>query len=400
MHTFAEQMFIGDEAYQRQAFMQPFYQGRSVSLMQYQLDDTVPGRVSRLSFEVANTVSSLDGDLRRDVMHQIARSVKVVHAGLSHFELVVLDAINGGKNAPVMLSASTYSSSTDNPGNVSEIADNAILYPNHRIAYAASPGNGGSSPIPNQDGQIGHIRKTGRYTREKNGRTEAVPYIQDLHRALAKSGVEEVDLCGSDAAGGTIVTALAVELEPGQIRQAALSERSGFVDLSRGQIIGGIVVREQFAHAFANRRLSPDPERMTPARAKEAAEIMEVHQDLPNRQELAVSRTKPAAKLKSMWLAEEALRKGNSGDVNPLKFDTDAMLRRHPDMQLSYLMALDDPLYVSPGVCYTSGRQFLENLDPTTARVRTVFVPGTHAWNTHYPQFYHSVKQRVLNYVY
>lgn len=233
----------------------------------------------------------------------------------------------------------------------------------------------------------------------KDGKTVPIPSIVNMQAALERAGINVTRVMGSDSAGGKITTAYGVGMDAGQLSHIFLSEQSGFVDLSRAEIIGGIALREQFVNSRSNRAMSVDPDRMTSERVAEAAALLDEYKNSPGRLEIAAAKVGVFTTLRSMARTMDALRRGQTARSNPLVDDTNALLARQPGVHISYALADHDPLYRSPETCLLAAQYFLGQLNVSEADVRVVIVPGTHALNTYFPLFYHAVKKHYLTLV-
>lgn len=376
-----------------------FYCGSGLSLPLYRAirmpggGEVVPGWTRPFRFDEMATLNPTDLAFALD---EVSRSLKVIEHNGSYFEIAVANGHVPGDN--VMLHISTYSSSiSSNAGNAYEFAAQAVRYPDQRHLYVASFGNGSTSSLSKQQGEQAYARQTGRFTWEKDGRTEPLPSIVNLHAALEKSGLSVTRIMGTDSAGGNYASALAVAMEEGQLSHAFFSERSGFVHLSIPGIIGGMLVKENFINARKNRALSPDPERIDERKIERAVVALSEHEDTPRREELREHKVVPKDKVASLWTSMQALRRGPTDDSNPLVADTNALLERQPTAKITFGLADRDPLYKNAERCGRAVREFLALIAVQDTPVRVVLIPEmTHAFNTHFPYLYQAIKKDAL----
>lgn len=338
-------------------------------------------------FEAKDVVEKLD---------EVSRNLRLIEHGGSYFEIST--ANNDANSGEIMLHISTYSSSiSTNPGNAWEFASHALLYPDYKHVYVASFGNGGSSPLIATDGERRYFAHTGRLTKERNGQTEPLESIKNLQRALEKNGLAATRIMGTDSAGGSYATALALDMEPGQLSHAFLSERSGFVHLSKLQIIRGMLYQEGVRNSATNKELTPDLGAMSDDKKEFAKTALANHVSLETRQELADHMVKLPQQLWSMWVSMQALRRGPTRRGNPAVADTNPFLARHPNAHITYGMAEEDPLYKNAEQCRQAAADFLGKVSVQAADVRVTLVPAmTHAYNTYMPQLYYAVEAEAF----
>lgn len=327
---------------------------------------------------------------------EVSESMRVIEYGGSTFEVGV--ANNDAPTNETMLHISTFRSSlTGNAGNAYELAAQAVRYPACRQLYVASFGNGGTSRLLTVK-ERRYAAKTGRFTWEDEGKTVALPSVQNLQNALGAAGLA-VTKVGTDSAGGNYAMALGVAMPEGQLTHAFFSERTGFVSLSLPRIFGGMFIKENFANNKRNREISPDPEKVSDEKVMRALAALTLNEELPERQELTKAIIPVTEQTKNMWTSMQALRRGpNWRGKNPLVTETDAMLARQPDARVTFGIAERDELYKSPATAARTAKDFLSKVAVQQASVRVVMVPEmTHAYSTYFPSLYHAIKRYALD---
>lgn len=329
-----------------------------------------------------------------EAMNEVARSLMVVEHGGSFFEIATTNM--DAPSSDVMLHISTYSSAiSTNHGNGYEFAAQAVRYPNHRHLYVASFGNGSTSPLLPQD--VDYVRKTGRFTKDIDGQSVPIESLQNLHAALAKQGLSVTRLMGTDSAGGHYARALSVAMESGQLSHAFFSETSGFVNLSVGRMVVGMLVKENIFNSKQNRAISSDPEKIDDAKIARFTKAFERYADLPNRRKLEEAKVSTKETLSSMHASLTALKRGPRHQKNPLADDTNALIAKHPGAKLTYGAAEHDPLYKNSETSRKAAELFLRSLVLKNSPVKVALIPGmTHAYNTYFPSLYHAVKRNAL----
>jgi hypothetical protein len=333
----------------------------------------------------------------RDVdqaMNEVARSLRIIeHAG-STFEIGT--ANNDVNSDEIMLHVSTYSSAiSTNPGNGYEFAAQAVRYPKHKHLYIASFGNGSTSPLLPTDAD--YVKKTGRFTKEVNGKTRPIESLQNLQTALSKAGLAATNLIGTDSAGGNYARAMSLAMESGQLSHAFFSEASGFVNLSIGRMALSMLVKENLKNAKQNRAISNDPQKMDEKKVERFKEIYNKYAILLNRESLVEAKVSPKDTAGSWYTSLKALKRGPTNHSNPLVDDSNALIAKHPAAKLTYGVAEHDPLYKDSETGRKAAEQFLSSLVIEKAPVKVVLIPGmTHAYNTYFPSLYHAIKRDAL----
>ncbi len=156
------------------------------------------------------------------------------------FEITIVnkDILEDGVGAVVQISTSN-STIPDNPGNAIELAQNAVINPNRAIIYVASPGNGGSISLT--DEELLHAKQDGLLVQRSSWQGldspppaelyEAFPTIQALARALGTLD-DRVTHLSSDASGAHYSSALMTALPEGQLEAAFLYNPTNISSLS------------------------------------------------------------------------------------------------------------------------------------------------------------------------
>ncbi len=361
--------------------------------------------VSALNFSLRPLLETIDENEMWGVVHDIARHLRLVEYSGQNYEVATANDEAGKKNG-YMLHISTYGSSiTNNANNAVEMARQVLRFPDMGHAYVASYGNGGTSPVIRNNGDEAYegdavyVSHEGRFTREVGGETVAIETIVTMLRALESEGLDVVRLMGTDSAGGSYATALGVAMERNQLTHAFFSERSGFVNLSRGKIVKAMLINENLQNSKQNAVESKllDNNHVTQDTKKRAQEILLLHGSSEARQLLQANLVGRVASLSSMRVALDALRRGPSEGRNPLVADADALHARHDGAAFTYVLAEHDPLYTSPEIALRALEHFLRTIKTSQADIYAMFMPGmSHAWNTHFPDMYDSAQARAL----
>ncbi len=335
-----------------------------------------------------------EGDIAAN-LGQIGTNLEVIRSGESTFEITRV--VNNPSSSEYMLHVSTYSSAiSTNAGNAFELAVLAKLFPDKNIVYCASFGNGGSSPLVEQD--AAYVKKTGRFTHEEGGRTQPITSIQNMLGAFASVGIDVVSLLGSDSAGGSIATALGVAMPEGAMKRGFFSARSNLVALSGLEIVYGMLVKEQFKNAKANQAMSPDELRVTAEKVALAKRILDETRSPKADAVLEKYRSSTPQQLGAWWTSMQGLRRGpDENGVGPLITDTNALIQHQPEAKLTYVFGERDPLYLNPGVAVSSTYKFVRALKLSKAPLIARMHPGTHAMNTHFPELYLALKKSALS---
>lgn len=326
---------------------------------------------------------------------QIGSNLEVIQSGESTFE--VTRVINNPSSSEYMLHVSTYSSAiSTNAGNAYELAVLAKLFPDKNIVYCASFGNGGSSPLVSED--RAYVKKTGRFTREEDGKTVPITSVRNMLSAFKSVGIDVVSLLGSDSAGGSIATALGVAMPEGAMKRGFFSARSNLVALSGLEIAYGMLVQEQMKNAKANQAMSPDELRVTAEKVAFAKHILD--ESITSDARTALKKYQPnlPRQLGAWWTSMQGLRRGpDNNGVGPLVVDTQALIRQQPEAKLTYVFGERDPLYLSSSVAVSSTYKFIRALKLGKAPIIAQIHPGTHAMNTHFPELYLALKKSALS---
>lgn len=334
-------------------------------------------------------------------LEQVDSTLQQLEYGGDTFEIAIIHSRNENKKG-VMLHISTYSSSiSTNLGNAFEFAVQGALYEDFDHVYVASPGNGGSSPIEDTGmlidtssgkmGQKEYFRKTGRTTYEDRNEVKPLPYLLNMQRALEKAGVEVTGFIGTDSAGGSYATGLAIAMEEGQISHGFFSERSNFKSLGRLGLSYGMLVTENIRHGNVMRTLRVggldviDPLSIYAPRINDpqgrtnktlAEEKVTRARDVP--------KVKLPQQLSSMVTSLMALGRGPEDGSDPLVSDVNAMLAKHPDGKFTFTLAEYDVLY--RGEANNLATQFLGKIDVQRADVTAIILKKLpHAYHTALP---------------
>lgn len=378
-----------------EAIQQYYDSPEGLSLTEYRTLQTTSGiEVVRGTAGPFRPGPSLDPREVAEALDEVSKTLRVIRYGDSYFEIATVNE-DVRPHYAVMLHISTYNSSiSSNPGNGIELATQAVRFPNFVHLYVASPGNGGTSPLSDaREGERMYAKKTGRFTREKDGRPVGLPTFQNLYGALKNEGLTVTRLMGTDSAGGNYAPGLALSMEEDQLEAAFFSERSGFVNMSALRLMGGMAI-ELFWHNWRNSHLSPDPERMSGAKKAQAVEALKKYESLPHREEVADHQIPMGlVRLQSLWATMNALRRGPTKSGSPLVEDISAVLERHPHARLTFGMAENDPLYLDPETCHAAAVRFLGDL---AMDARVVVFPGTHSYKTWLPQMHDSLTDYAL----
>lgn len=337
----------------------------------------------------------IDSDHVDAAMNEASRNLRVIEHDGSFFEVSVT---NGSlPNNKLSLHVSTYSSSlSTNPGNLYEFAAQAVRYPEIKHLYVASFGMGSTSPLLKEDAAYAAL--CGRYTTGLPWEAKPIKSIENLHGALKEHKWDATRLMGTDSAGGHVARALAVAMEPGQLDYAFFSESSGFVDMSSMRIISGILIKEGRKNARANKSLSPDKEMMDERKIERAKAALRRYESAFTRRELVANKVALPTRLVSMKDSMDTLKRGPINGADPMAAETEAMLFRHPKARVTYGLAENDPLYLSPEKCHEAVGNFLGKVAVHSSPLRALIIPGmTHAYNTYFPSLYHAINKDALN---
>ncbi|HET8709071.1 MAG TPA: hypothetical protein VFL85_02190, partial [Candidatus Saccharimonadales bacterium] len=341
----------------------------------------------------------LDPDVVRANMKEGVENLRVLRCGNSTFEISTIGT------GPVVAHKSTYNSAeSSNKGNLREHANLAARFPGFTHLYMASFGNGGTSPLTEHEDEGKYVSRTGRFTRRRpDGTAEPIYSVRKEHEALADAGFDVSMIFGTDSAGGSYATALALAMEPGQLKKAFFSEHAGFVDLSRWAIAYGMLWRET-RNGNENRELSPDPEAITGEKVAEATQLYDAYLSDKTRQLLddsGMKVTEKATKLyvrgRNMYRVMNGLRRGPHDGIFPHLEDTNYMLEHQPDAKIVFGMAERDVLYKNPALCHQAARTFLQAVAVRNATVEAMILPEmSHAYHTHMPAMYHELMRRAI----
>jgi hypothetical protein len=370
-----------------------YYEGGGLTFPYLTVTQSSSGSPFEESGPIFRHTEKIESSYVDSAMDEIAQSLKVVRSGDSYFEIAT--ANNDAINQDAILHISTYSSAiSTNHGNGYEFAAQAVRYPNHKHVYVASFGNGATAPLLPED--AAYVRTTGRFTKEIDGKTVAIQSLQNLQAALSQEGLT-VTRFSTDSAGGHYARGLSLAMESGQLTHGFFSETPGFVDLTIGQMLMGMLIKENVQNAKQNRALSSDPEKMDKEKARRFTQAFINYADLPNRHELTQARVATVKTIQSLVTSLQTFRRGPNKDQNPFVDDTDAMIAQHPEARLTYGVAEHDPLYMSPDRSREAVRSFMASIAVRQTPVKVALIPGmTHAYNTYFPSLYHAVKRDAL----
>lgn len=249
--------------------------------------------------------------------------------------------------------------------------------------YIATMGNGSSDNFTN--GELAHIRKTGRLTWEnKRGETVSLPTIQALHGALKAAGLDNVQRMSADSLGGSIATALMSELAPDQVTHAYLKGRTNIRNHFPLVLAWKMLIIENQVNGKKNRETTTDPWSLhrNDGAVVEAAKtrLTKVYGE----------KHEPAAGSKFMQLASYlvGLSKGTrrDGQPSPAALDTTVALRRQGDAKLTFDMPRDDLLYGRKAERYAE--RIVHDLGALAldgSAVEVVLSKGTHNGHGQYP---------------
>ncbi len=373
-------------------FYQPFGSVMLPSLVRMPDGEVAESETTIKRMFLGNPEANIDKNLE-----EIGGNLQVVKFGGSTFEITKI--VNDASSEDYMLHVSTYSSAiSTNPGNAYELALLARFFPDKNIVYCASFGNGGSSPLDSRDRR--YVEKSGRFTRvDDNGVTVPIVSVVNMYGALRRAGVNVTSLLGSDSAGGSVATALAVAMPEGAMTHGFFSARSNMVNLSAWQIATGMLLQENIQNSKANKAMSPDQFRVTDERVAHAQAILEDTKKDKTRKDLESLGVNGIEKVGALYTSMQALRRGPIDSVvqGPLLPDTNALIQNQPDAKLTYFVGERDPLYLSPERANQAIRDFMAKLTIGTAPVRAIVHSGTHAMNTHFPEFYLAAKKQAYS---
>lgn len=369
-----------------------FYLEGGVSLPEYQalpIDEDTVIRIGRTPF--LEPSSLLDVNDIGQAMREIAMNRTVVEYGGSSFDISVANA-EATKGTIAM--PATANSSLDNHGNGYEMAAAAVRYPYHRLVYIASPGQGGSSPLPKT--MASYYRREGRLI-DPFAAGQPSTYARNMYRALTNYGIDITHL-SADSTGNQYAQALGTALEPGQLQAAHFSESTGFVDLGLAKVGFGMVYTEDRKNKAWNIERSFDPEKLTDAMQDQYKRVAVLYMSRTAIGKIDESRSSIPKKAGAFWTNLQGLRRGYKDGYSPLAEDANALLARQPQARLVYSLGDLDPLYVEPDLAHHAAKKFLDALIlPDSADVRAVMIPGmTHKINTYFPGLHHAIKRYAL----
>lgn len=360
-------------------------------------------------------IAQFFGEVRSN-LSKINRSLGVEEYGGDEFEVAYVRSKSVDKKKhQTMLHISTYSSSiSSNDGNAFELAVQAALYPEYDHVYVASPGNGGSTAIGASHAEIAtqigtmsqarYLRRTGRTTYENGDLVRSLPYLENMQHMLEKLRLEVTGFIGTDSAGGSYATGLAVGMPEDQISAGFFSERSNYMKLHRAKLAYDMLFTENIRHGKRMKELVLDGVSVV-----DPLSINAPRYDDPSKSNKSVAseqmtRSHDVAKigitksLGAMLLSLGALAQGDSlsTEDNPLIADVDAMLARHPNGSFNFTLAEHDPLYA--GRASELAIEFLSNIAIQKANVRAVILPGLpHAYHTYLPLLQDAIRRQTLN---
>lgn len=347
----------------------------------------------------------------------INSSLQVTEEGGDAYECAIIRSNSESRNKNgAMLHISTYSSSiSTNPGNAFEFAVQAALYPDMDHIYVASPGNGGSTSIRNVDMQIGtphglmdqreYFKKTGRTTYEDGSNTQPLPYLANMQKALEKLSVDITGFIGTDSAGGSYATGLALAMQKDQLTHAFFSERSNFMRLGRGSLAYGMLVTENVHNSNRMKGIVIDGLRVVDPISVNApridkpgsANVTLVEECITKAQEF--KKNSMSQQIGAMVTSLTALSRGseeyNNNLQNPLVADVNAMIARHPNGMITFSLAEFDPLY--KGQADKLAQRFLASIDVQQEDVRAIILEKLpHAYHTHLPLLQDTIRRQAF----
>jgi hypothetical protein len=348
-------------------------------------------------------------------LDKINESLAVLEENGDSFETAIIRSNTGEAKKGVMLHISTYSSSiSTNLGNAYELAVQAALYEDFDHVYVASPGNGGSSPIENTDvvistpygkmGQKDYFRKTGRTTYEDESEVKPLPYLVNMQQALKTAGIEVTGFIGTDSAGGSYATGLALAMEEGQVSHGFFSERSNFMSLGKIGLMYGMLVTENMRHGSRMRGLTQDGKAIDPLSIYAAR--LDDPSGIKDNKSIAEDRVKRVAEIKKVSTKQQlgamvtsltALARGprENGD-NPLIADVNAMLAKHPNGKFTFTLAEHDVLYKENAAVLA--QEFLSQIDVQNADVKAMILEKLpHAYHTALPLLQDSLRRLAFD---
>lgn len=340
----------------------------------------------------------------------INTNLQVVQNGGDSFEVSIVKSTSETKKG-VMLHISTYSSSlSTNLGNAYEFAVQSALYEDFDHVYVASPGNGGSSNIENTDvmidtpagkmGQKDYFKATGRTTYEDSNTLQPLPYLVNMQRALDSLGIETTGFIGTDSAGGSYATGLAVGLPEDQISHGFFSERSNFTAISKPALIFGMLFTENMRHAnkmktLLNESQTPiDPLSLFSPRLDDPEKLNEslAHEKMSRTKDILKNHFR--RKIGALATSLTALGRGSNSEMsqNPLVDDVNGLLARHPRGHFTFTLAEHDVLYSNKAAGLA--QSFLADIDIQQADVKTILLSHLpHAYHTSLPLLQDAVRR-------
>lgn len=284
------------------------------------------------------------------------------------------------------LRASSYSSSfTNNPGNVLEVAEWAQFNPDRSYAYVASPGNGLTSPLAQDERTF--YRRHGSLFFEDEGQFEPMPFIRGLHVALKERGIAATRL-GSDSAGAVVTTAYGALPEVrGAIRSIHQNVRTNLENRSWYKLIYGMLYTEGRINGPNHTKATSDPFSIPKWDDYVRDQIPESYKN---------KGYKPGTSVPMLATNLIALGRGTkAGD--PARQDNAAFLRNNPEADILFTNGREDPL-VNASDIDTRMRDICTRLSRiTSGRVMAAIIDGaSHGPHTFYPQFIHELNRATL----
>jgi hypothetical protein len=282
--------------------------------------------------------------------------------------------------------ASSYSSSgTGNPGNITEVAEKALLNPDRSYAYVASPGNGLTSRLSLKESW--YFQKYGRLLYEDEGVCKPLPFVEGLYLALKERGISPSRF-RSDSAGASLTTALGtVPQLRGEIRSIHQNVRANINEWSPLRMAYGMLYTESRING--------------PQHTKDTPDILSVpkwdgfvREHIPD--SYLAKNYKPAKSPIMVGANLFGLARGpKTGD--PLLADNIAFLRNNGDADVLFTNGREDPL-IDPDAIDTRMGEICRELSRfTTGRVMAAVTDGTsHGLHTFYPQFVDAVSRATL----
>lgn len=278
---------------------------------------------------------------------------------------------------------STYSSSiSGNAGNAAEFAWHSMVNPGRRRLYVATMGNGSSDNFTN--GELAHLRKTGRLTWEdKHGKTVALPTIRALYGALKEEDLSNVQRISTDSFGGSIATALMSELAPGQVTHAYMKGRTNIRSHSAPALAWKMLIQENLVNSKRNQAETTDPWSL---HRNNGVVVAVAKLWLANIYEQKHERA-AGSKFKQLasYLIGLSRGQGQDGSPAPAVVDTVAALRRQSDAKVTIDMPKGDLLYAGKAEQYAE--RVVRDLGTLVVgnMAEVVISSGTHNGHGYYP---------------